>query len=92
MAKRRKKEEKNNIIRCKFWIPQKKRCCRLEPKDGEEFCPVHFPIDENETPDHLKRVPCPINPNHTVLKHKLKKHLTICPDGAIIRKIQEIIL
>nr|CCC94609.1 unnamed protein product [Trypanosoma congolense IL3000] len=28
----------------------------------------------------LQRVPCPINPNHTVYADKLKKHVKVCPD------------
>ncbi|CBH10715.1 hypothetical protein, conserved [Trypanosoma brucei gambiense DAL972] len=28
----------------------------------------------------LQRVPCPINPNHTVYADKLQKHVKVCPD------------
>ncbi|CCW65206.1 unnamed protein product [Phytomonas sp. EM1] len=29
---------------------------------------------------NIQRVPCPINPNHTVYRSRLEKHMRVCPD------------
>ena len=56
---------------CKHFLSNKGRPCRFEAYKESEFC--HHHLESNEF------VPCTIDPNHTVLKHKLKKHLKVCP-------------
>ncbi|XP_031633360.1 tRNA:m(4)X modification enzyme TRM13 homolog [Contarinia nasturtii] len=75
-------------ITCKFFVKRKQRYCRLTPPNGEEFCGQHMPVTSLSSKviesDDLKinksnaRVPCPLDPKHTVCAWKLHKHLKIC--------------
>lgn len=77
-----------NETNCKFFVKRKKRYCKLTPARGQEFCGEHLPItkhspDTVDTTDTNKnkrnvRVPCPLDPKHTVCAWKLHKHLKIC--------------
>eukprot|EP00039_Didymoeca_costata_P006847 m.93947 g.93947 ORF g.93947 m.93947 type:complete len:480 (-) comp13422_c0_seq1:178-1617(-) len=58
--------------RCQFYLEKKKRQCRMEPLPQQTFCAQHVPQLDNE------RVPCPLDPNHSVFKRSLKKHLKKC--------------
>jgi tRNA:m4X modification enzyme len=44
---------------------------------GKEYCGEHDKSSEDGNPD-AKRIPCPLDPKHTVYSHKLEKHLKIC--------------
>ena len=58
---------------CTFFLKKKqKRCCFQRVRDSL-FCSVHNSIGED-------RVPCPINPQHTVCKSNLNRHIKVCPD------------
>lgn len=92
-TKRAKMEENNesttttSITTCKFFVKRKKRYCKLTPAQGEVFCGEHMPVIEI-SPDTIDttdskykqnaRVPCPLDPKHTVRARKLHKHLKIC--------------
>lgn len=59
--------------KCHFWMPRKKRFCGLPNLDGNTLCTEHhFPL--NSTP----RIPCPMDPNHSILETRLAKHLLVC--------------
>ncbi len=73
--------------RCAHFIEKKKRYCTQRPGAGKEYCSAHGgqssqkreldgvrPIDGST---HA-RVPCPIDPTHSVLEHKLQRHLSVC--------------
>lgn len=79
--------ETDSIVTCKFFVKRKKRYCKLRPAHGEEYCGEHMPLttnpsDTTDTTDsinkHKIRVPCPLDPKHTVCARKLNKHLKIC--------------
>ncbi|KAH8383828.1 hypothetical protein KR009_010721, partial [Drosophila setifemur] len=78
--------EEHAITTCSYWVPRKKRQCKMTANKGSPFCGAHAPptpattsTDENSIGDsHQVRVPCPLDPKHTVFKRKLAKHLTIC--------------
>jgi len=57
---------------CKFYLEKKKRGCKFEVYKNSEFCAHHFQGED-------VFMPCPLDPNHTVLKSHLDKHLQICP-------------
>lgn len=69
------------VSTCKHFVKRKKRYCRLIPAKGEEFCGEHTPLT-NILPEPTKqynvRVPCPLDPKHTICARKLQKHLKIC--------------
>ncbi|XP_061860374.1 tRNA:m(4)X modification enzyme TRM13 homolog isoform X3 [Colius striatus] len=61
--------------RCGFFVQRKKRFCRMVAAAGRRFCGEHGPQeDENER----KRIPCPLDPKHTVYEDQLQKHLRKC--------------
>ncbi|RNF11035.1 tRNA guanosine-2-O-methyltransferase TRM13 [Trypanosoma rangeli] len=77
---------------CDHYLPLKKRFCRAEKRGGSRFCHTHDTptlfaaqqvsdgirvADDTERP---RRVPCPINPNHTVYESRLQYHTKVCPD------------
>lgn len=66
-------------LNCAHWVLRKKRYCKMEPSKGSIFCGAHEPPSEAtaENPE-AERIPCPLDPKHTVFKRKLAKHLTIC--------------
>ena len=71
-VKKRKLEEKKPVqLQCQFFIAKKNRLCPLGRKKDAIYCPQHSVESE-------ERVPCPLDPKHTVLKKKLKDHLTKC--------------
>ena len=78
--------------KCCFFVARKRRYCKFTSIKGGDFCGNHIDcaqsaqkrqrvgnaIDGERVPK--ARVPCPHNPNHTVWKHKLAKHILVCPD------------
>ncbi len=57
---------------CSHFLRTKNRKCGFPIiSPGSSFCTVHKPEE---------RMPCPINPKHTVAKSRLAKHLLVCPD------------
>ncbi|XP_017046704.1 tRNA:m(4)X modification enzyme TRM13 homolog [Drosophila ficusphila] len=77
-------EENTEATTCSYWVPRKKRRCKMTANKGSPFCGAHAPptvapSDEKSGEDsHQDRIPCPLDPKHTVFKRKLAKHLTIC--------------
>lgn len=80
-----------NSPTCQFFVKRKKRYCRLTPAKNEIYCGEHLPVTDlsqqsvnaqDSADDAAKkrnaRVPCPLNPKHTVCARKLHKHLKIC--------------
>eukprot|EP00897_Mesotaenium_endlicherianum_P006426 jgi/Mesen1/5811/ME000293S04961 len=63
--------------RCGFWLPKKRRFCSNHPKPGEKFCGNHL--------ESVKRVPCPIDPTHTIFEKDVASHIKCCP--AITRQV-----
>ncbi|XP_068662050.1 uncharacterized protein [Aristolochia californica] len=59
--------------RCRFWLPKKKRFCANAPLQGSQFCGNHRPESEEI------RVPCPVDPSHSILQENLVAHVRRCP-------------
>ncbi|XP_063154405.1 tRNA:m(4)X modification enzyme TRM13 homolog isoform X1 [Candoia aspera] len=61
--------------RCAYFVERKKRFCKMVPAPGRRFCGEHGAQEE----DHKrKRIPCPLDPKHTVYEDQLQKHLKKC--------------
>ncbi|XP_057844079.1 tRNA:m(4)X modification enzyme TRM13 isoform X2 [Cryptomeria japonica] len=58
---------------CQFWLPKKKRLCANFALLGSQFCGNHKP-DSVES-----RIPCPIDPSHTILQVDVAAHVKKCP-------------
>lgn len=55
---------------CHFWVKKKNRYCRWPACASDaKYCANH---------SMTHRVPCPLDPNHTVFKSKLEQHLKVC--------------
>ncbi|KAK0410993.1 hypothetical protein QR680_005421 [Steinernema hermaphroditum] len=61
--------DENN--RCTYILPKKKRKCRMMVKNGKRFCGEHAIHD----PSEKDRIPCPLDPKHTVATNELEDHL-----------------
>lgn len=68
---------------CKFFLIRKKRLCKMTVGRDKDYCGEHEVIlykRENSDvvdPD-AKRIPCPLDPKHSIDSSKLDKHLKIC--------------
>lgn len=71
---------------CKHFVTRKKRLCRITVARGEDYCGEHLPVtkstedsanEDGSEPNHT-RIPCPLDPKHTVYAKNLSKHLKIC--------------
>ncbi|KAK8812187.1 hypothetical protein WA158_007421 [Blastocystis sp. Blastoise] len=74
--------ENENWPNCLFWMAKTHRFCSFKRAPGSKYCVNHYTADENsqiiENDPKKKRVPCPLDPSHSVYEYKLKKHLKIC--------------
>ncbi|KAF4658055.1 tRNA:m(4)X modification enzyme TRM13 [Perkinsus olseni] len=71
---REKEEEEKKGVHCDFWVAAKHRYCKFQPVKGSSKCSVH----QDDAEGDKERVPCPIDPNHSVYKRKLEKHVLVC--------------
>ncbi|XP_066181366.1 tRNA:m(4)X modification enzyme TRM13 homolog isoform X1 [Sylvia atricapilla] len=61
--------------RCAHFVQRKGRFCRMVPAAGRRFCGEH---GHEEEQNDRKRIPCPLDPKHTVYEDQLQKHLKKC--------------
>ncbi|NWI11218.1 TRM13 enzyme, partial [Crypturellus soui] len=61
--------------RCAYFVQRKKRFCKMVPAAGRRFCGEHGQL---EGESDRKRIPCPLDPKHTVYEDQLQKHLKKC--------------
>lgn len=67
--------------RCQFWLPNKKRFCASSPLFGTQFCGNHKPASVEA------RIPCPVDPSHTILQEDVVAHVKKCP---FVKQIEEL--
>ncbi|ORZ36759.1 methyltransferase TRM13-domain-containing protein [Catenaria anguillulae PL171] len=64
---------------CHFFVTRKQRYCSLAARKGTNYCGEHGHLDTSSAAAARDpRVPCPLDPNHTVQQSDLKKHLLRC--------------
>ncbi|KAJ3373655.1 hypothetical protein GGF31_000499 [Allomyces arbusculus] len=63
---------------CHFLVKRKWRYCSLAARKGKKYCGEHAHLDESESKPDDPRVPCPLDPNHTVQQSRVEEHLTKC--------------
>lgn len=82
-------DNKTTRLQCKFFILKKNRQCGMTRRADEDYCSEHLILHKkltnklihNGAGNHdtsLDRIPCPLDPKHTIKKSQLKKHLTKC--------------
>ncbi|KAG7662257.1 TRM13 [[Candida] subhashii] len=79
-TKKRKIEEKKphvEKLQCEYFLAKKNRRCAMQRKKDQRFCSEHM-IHEDNKQTKQERVPCPLDPNHTVWVKELEKHLKKC--------------
>lgn len=69
------KPDKNASVRCQFYMEKKRRQCAMQRKAHNKYCSEHMKYDESFNGE---RVPCPLDPNHSVQKELLEVHLKKC--------------
>eukprot|EP00727_Mastigamoeba_balamuthi_P004209 m51a1_g13786 hypothetical protein (411) ;mRNA; r:329204-330515 len=69
--------------RCEVWIPQKNRYCKLPKTTNSRFCGPHA------TAESTTRVPCPLDPSHTVEPERLADHVKRCT-GKLLSRAPEL--
>ncbi|KAM4640781.1 tRNA:m(4)X modification enzyme TRM13 homolog [Discoglossus pictus] len=63
--------------RCSHFVQRKRRYCKMITSEGKRFCGEHAENGE-EGSSSRKRIPCPLDPKHTVYEDQLQKHLKKC--------------
>ncbi|XP_071984109.1 tRNA:m(4)X modification enzyme TRM13 homolog isoform X2 [Engystomops pustulosus] len=62
--------------RCSYFVQRKKRYCKMIVAEGKKFCGEH--AENGEEQNSRIRIPCPLDPKHTVYEDQLQKHLKKC--------------
>ncbi|XP_053549705.1 tRNA:m(4)X modification enzyme TRM13 homolog [Bombina bombina] len=62
--------------RCNYFVQRKKRFCKMVTSEGKRFCGEH--AENGEGGDGRRRIPCPLDPKHTVYEDQLQKHVKKC--------------
>lgn len=67
---------------CAFFLTRKRRNCKMRVKKGALYCAEHLTAagEDHVTSESSedKRIPCPLDPAHTVYESRLKAHLKKC--------------
>ena len=61
--------------KCQFYVAKRKRLCRLTRSKGSIYCGEHLIHDPELSKE---RVPCPLNPDHSIFAKDVKKHVHVC--------------
>lgn len=67
--------------RCGFFVKRKQRYCKMLPAKGNTYCAEHMSYAEQQDTSiakKRKRIPCPLDPKHTVFEDKINTHLKKC--------------
>lgn len=71
---------------CQHFVTRKKRFCKMTVARGRDYCGEHLPAappaahEDSYIPadKRAKRIPCPLDPKHTVYAWNVAKHVRIC--------------
>lgn len=77
-------------VRCMYYFERKMRFCGMQRKNGHLYCGLHLEEPQQQTDgghDGSERVRCPYG-NHTVLKKLLEKHMKMCPEYLLRKKLK----
>ena len=82
---------------CAFYLPHKNRCCRLAATSDSQYCGAHQSpendkheqgtsnsngqVAERQSKQKRRRVPCPLDPSHTIYEDEVQKHVLVCPSN-----------
>lgn len=66
---------------CAYWLAKKQRNCKMRVKLGALYCAEHLTFSSlggDDVNESDKRIPCPLDPAHSVYESRLKAHLKKC--------------
>eukprot|EP01054_Gregarina_sp_Poly1_P002735 Gregarina_sp_Poly_1__2734@NODE_1755_length_3400_cov_30_606361_g171_i2_p1_GENE_NODE_1755_length_3400_cov_30_606361_g171_i2NODE_1755_length_3400_cov_30_606361_g171_i2_p1_ORF_typecomplete_len572_score84_90TRM13/PF05206_14/1_3e37zfTRM13_CCCH/PF11722_8/6_3e06Methyltransf_32/PF13679_6/1_8e05zfU1148K/PF05253_12/6_7e05zfC3Hc3H/PF13891_6/39zfC3Hc3H/PF13891_6/20_NODE_1755_length_3400_cov_30_606361_g171_i210732788 len=66
------------MFECKYFVKSRKRNCKFQVIQGEEFCSIHLEEFSQQDLPCKKRVPCPIDHRHSVFQTQKQRHLKKC--------------
>lgn len=83
--RKHKKEKKANPNQCEFYLVNKRRRCAMQKKKDRRFCSEHIAFDDSVAASEIKeeRVPCPLDPKHSVRAQDLEMHMKKCPSRPV---------
>lgn len=76
MASASTSSKKEVIPACSFFLTKKRRYCRFRPCNDQKYCSEHIYLLNDES--DRKRIPCPLDPNHTVYEDNVDTHIKKC--------------
>ncbi|SCU96168.1 LAME_0F15170g1_1 [Lachancea meyersii CBS 8951] len=66
-------------LQCKFYLQQKNRRCGMTRRPDLEYCSVHSNlINQDFSTSKGRRIPCPIDPRHSVWEKDVARHVRRC--------------
>lgn len=71
---------------CALFLPKKGRYCHFAVVEGHGYCGHHLQTRDSEQGTRKKRIPCPLDPTHTIFAKDVDRHMRVCPrakEGAI---------
>ncbi|MCO5600514.1 hypothetical protein L7F22_054627 [Adiantum nelumboides] len=74
---------KEGVARCQEWLSRKNRPCAAAALPHLPYCGNHKPADV-ET-----RIPCPVDPSHTILEKEAEAHSRRCPSILQTQKMKQ---
>ncbi|SMN22453.1 similar to Saccharomyces cerevisiae YOL125W TRM13 2'-O-methyltransferase responsible for modification of tRNA at position 4 [Maudiozyma saulgeensis] len=87
VSKKIKLEDSSGRLRCQYLIVKKDRQCGMTRRADEQYCSEHLNllkknsgtlIHSGVNSEERERIPCPLDPNHSVWKDQLSRHLKKC--------------
>mmetsp|Transcript_13387 Transcript_13387/g.20132 ORF Transcript_13387/g.20132 Transcript_13387/m.20132 type:complete len:391 (+) Transcript_13387:36-1208(+) len=78
---------------CCFYMKNKRRLCNIGRSPGSMYCGNHR-LTSDDIParvlndakavgsTEITRIPCPIDPSHTIFSHNVNAHIKVCNTGA----------
>lgn len=90
-------------LQCQYFIKKKNRQCGMTRSSLHNYCSEHLnlykleignnlhnpAISSTKNTDQRKRIPCPLDPKHTVWEDKLAKHMKKCNKFKLIHSNDE---
>ncbi|EJS41822.1 YOL125W [Saccharomyces arboricola H-6] len=85
-----KKAKPSERLQCEYFMEKKKRRCGMTRSSQNLYCSEHFNLVKQATNSQIhnntgaktekerKRIPCPLDVNHTVWEDQLNKHMKKC--------------
>lgn len=63
---------------CQFFMPHKRRFCGVAKVANSCFCGAHGSEIDDQNATKRERIPCPVDPSHSIYKDKEEVHVKIC--------------